>query len=248
MEPLLAAVLLPNPEVRLHVYPPQPVPGDHVKIAGGVVVFRGVAGGDHHPPLGDGVAAKDLVLQKLQHGGGQCFGNAVDFVQKENPLLPAGLLHHVVNRGDNFAHGVFRNAAGFSAVALFQDDRQADGALPGVVGHGMGHKADAQLLGHLLHNGGFANPRRPHQAEGPLPGQGDGILPLAVAGQVGLDGADDLLLGFLDVHGLIPRRPAGRPLPRAFAAASSPAGAPFPAPAPGPWRQRCGFDIPEAWR
>ena len=146
------------------------------------------------------MAAEDLELQKLQHGRGQGLGDAVDFVQKEDALLHACLLHQIIDGGDDLTHGVFGDAVLPAAVVLGRDKGQTDGALPGVVGHGIAHQPHAQFLGDLLHNGSLADARGAHEEKGTLPLQRDLVLPELVLGKIGGHGVFDLLFGLSDVH------------------------------------------------
>ena len=75
-----------------------------------------------------------------------------------------------------------------SAVGPLFDEGQADGALPGVVGDGVGHQAHAGLRGDLLHDLGLADARRAHQQHGPLAHRGDEVVPQLVPGQIRLAG------------------------------------------------------------
>ena len=107
------------------------------------------------------MAAEDLVLQELQHGGGQGLADAVDLVQEEDALPLAGGLHGLVDGGDDLAHGVLGDLILLSVKDLLLDEGQAQGALPGVVGHGVGHQAHVQLLGDLLHDAVLPMPGGP---------------------------------------------------------------------------------------
>ena len=146
------------------------------------------------------VAAKDLELQKLQHGGGERLADAVDLIEEEDALLHAGLLHQVIDRGDDLAHRVFRDAVFLPAVVLFGDEGQTDGALARVVGHGIAHQSHAQLLGDLLHDGSFADARRAHQKNRALTLERDLVFAELVLGKIGGHGIFDLLLCLFDVH------------------------------------------------
>lgn len=58
---------------------------------------------------------------------------AVDLVQKQDALLHPGVLHQVIDRGDDLIHGVLGYAVLPAAVGLADDKRQAQGTLVGVV-------------------------------------------------------------------------------------------------------------------
>ena len=68
------------------------------------------------------------------------------------------------------------------------------------MGHGVGHDADAALLGGLVGDGGLADARRAHEQQGTLGHLGDGQVPKVVPGQVGLDGLFQLGFGFFHIH------------------------------------------------
>ncbi len=56
-----------------------------------LVVLRRVAGRDHDPAPREGPwRPKSLVLQELEHHGGQRLADAVDLVQEEDALLQPG--------------------------------------------------------------------------------------------------------------------------------------------------------------
>ena len=112
--------------------------------------------------------AEGLALQHLQHGGHKRFRDAVDLVEEQNPLPQAGLLHLFINRGDNFAHGVFRCAVLPARRRAIHDHRKTKCTLARVMRHGVGHKTDLQLLRDLAKDRCFADPRRPHEKDRPL--------------------------------------------------------------------------------
>ena len=197
---LFQGVFLPRGVVRLDVDTLQAVPCDDVKLPCAAVIFRRIACGDHQPAVGHLVAAEGLELQKLQHGGRQRFGHAVDLVQEQNALLHAALLHHIVHRGDDLGHGVFRYLIFPAAVGLFHDQRQAQRRLAGVVGHGIGHQSHAQLIGHLLHDGGLADARRAHQEYRALALRRNTEIAEFVAGEIRPHGVADLLFRLSNVH------------------------------------------------
>ena len=193
-------VFLPGVEVGLHVHPLEPIPGDDVELPDGVVIFRRVARRHHDPALRDLVAAENLVLQKLEHGGGQGLGHAVDLVQEQNALLHPGVLHQVVDGGNDLAHGVLGHVVLLAAVGLADDEGQAQGALAGVVGHGVAHQPHPQLRRDLLHDGGLADARRAHQEHGPLLFNGDDVATELVLGKIRRHGVLDLRFSLFDVH------------------------------------------------
>ena len=201
MDVLLVGKLLPGIEVRLHVDALEPVPGNDVELPDGAVVLRRVAGSDHDPALRHPMAAEDFILQKLQHGRGQRLADAVDLVQEEDALLFAGGLHSLVHGGDDLAHGVLGDLVLLAVKDLLLNEGQTQGALPGVVGHGVGHQAHVQLLGDLLHDGGLADARRAHEEHRPLLFHRHCVAAELILGEVCRHGVFDLFLGLFDVHG-----------------------------------------------
>ena len=136
----------------------------------------------------------------MEHHGGEGFGDAVNLVQKQNPLPQAGFLHEAVDGGENFAHGVLGDGEGLSAVGTLLDEREAHSALAGVVGDGVGDEAHALLRGDLFHDLGFADAGRPHEEDRALPDGGNQVVAEAVFREVGFQRVGNLRFGLLDVH------------------------------------------------
>ena len=196
-----AGVLLPHAQLRLNVDAPHTVERDQVELAHALVVLGRVARCHNDPPGGHGLIAEGLALQKLQHRGGERFADTVDLVDEQDAVLLAGALHGGVNAGDDLAHRVLGHAAGLSGVVALPDKGQADGALPRVVGDGVGHQRNAALLGDLLHDLRFADARRAHQQDGALAYRRDQRRTGVIAGQVRPHGLFDFLFGTLNIHG-----------------------------------------------
>ena len=178
----------------------QAVTGGSVELPDAFVEAGRVAGGDHHPALGDLMPTKDFVLQEQQHGRGESLGDTVDLVQKQDALRFAGGAHTVVDAGDDLAHGVFADLIVLAAVFLFYDHRQTQCALAGVVGHGIAHKAKPHLISDLLHNGSLAQTWRTQQEDRPLVHQRKSVAAQSVLLQVDLYGIFDLLLCTCYIH------------------------------------------------
>ena len=83
------------------------------------------------------------------------------------------------------------------------DEGQAQRTLAGVVGDGVGHQINVQLIRDLFHDLGFADARRAHQQNGPLAHGGNAIGAEFVLGQVGAHRVDDFLFGSFDVHSIM---------------------------------------------
>ncbi len=116
-----------------------------------------------------------LALQKLKHCRRKRFGRAVDFIDEQNPFFQTGFFHFIINRGDNFAHGVLCYGVFLPAVFLVADKRQADCALAGVVRDAVRNEGNAAFPCDLFHNGCFADARRAHQQYGALAHDGDAV-------------------------------------------------------------------------
>src|SRR5699024_4406858 len=106
--------------------------------------------------------------------------------------------------GYDLAHGVLCDRIGPSAIDLLPDKGKADGALPGVVGDGVGHKPDPALSGDLFHDLRLTYARRAHEKDGPLPDSRDHILPIGVLFQICLYGVFNFLFGSLYIHAVSP--------------------------------------------
>ncbi len=167
--PSAPGVVLPHGVVLLHVDALDPVQRHHVKVPDGLVVLRRVAGGHDGPTLRQGLVAEGLALEELEHHGRQRLGDAVDLVEEEDALPQSRALHQLIDGGEDLAHGVLCNGVFLAAVGPLFDEGQADGALPGVVGDGVGHQAHPRLGGDLGHDLGLADARRAHEQNGPLP-------------------------------------------------------------------------------
>ena len=107
MYALSVGIVLPGVIIRLHVYPLQPVPGNYIVFPHRLIVFRRISRRNNYPSVRHPVPSKYLVLQKLQHHWRKGLGNTVYLIKKKDPLLLPALLHHVVNRGYDLAHGIF---------------------------------------------------------------------------------------------------------------------------------------------
>ena len=199
-----AGVVLPHRQVGLDIHAAHAVKGYDVKIPDGFVVLRRVACRHDDPARRHSLIAKGLALQKLQHGGGQRLGHAVDLVDEQNALRKAGGLHFSVDAGNDLTHGVLGHRHVLIAVVALPDKGQTHGALPGVVGNGVGHQCHPALPGHLLHHLRFANARRAHQQDGALSDGGNGVFAQRILGKVSFYGMLDLFFGTFNVHNSSP--------------------------------------------
>ena len=204
MDTGLPGILPPDGVVLLHVDAADPVQCHHVKVTDRLIVLRRISRCHDDPPLRHFAVPKHLALEELEHGRGQRLGDTVYLVDKEDALGKAGLLHLVVDRCDDLAHGVLCDRIGLSAIDLLPDKGEADGALPGVVGDGVGHKPDPALSGDLFHDLRLTYARRAHEKDGPLPDSRYHVLPIGVLFQIGLYGVPDFLFGSFYIHAVSP--------------------------------------------
>ena len=213
-------ILQPHAAVGDDVHPPQSVQRDDVKLTDGLVVARRIARCHDHPAGGDPMTAEGLILQKLQHGGSQRLGHTVDLIDEEDALFMSRALHAVVNRGDDFTEGIFRNGnlAQFVISPLFNAG-QTHRALAGVVSHGVGNQSYVFLRGDLFHDGGLADTGWAHEKNGPLAQKGEDIAPLGIFAVIGPQGSGNLDFSFFDIHivtlSVIPLCPPPASAPRA---------------------------------
>ena len=200
MELFFPGVVQPDGKIRLHIDLPHPVQCHHIEFPDGFVVFRRIACRRHHPSLRQSMGAEGLVLQKLQHGGRQCLGDTVDLVQKQDSLPVPRSFHGIVHRGNDLTHGIFRHSHRRTAVGFFHDFRQAHGALPGVVGHSIGHQLHAALGRRLFHNGSLSDTRRAHQQQRTLLHRREAVRPLLILLEICPHGMHDFFLRLLNIH------------------------------------------------
>ena len=204
MDVYLLGILPPHPVIRLHGDHLDHVQGNDVKLPHRLVILRRISCRHDDPPLGDAVVTKGLALEKLQHGRRQSLGHEVDFINKQNPLRKPRVGNLVVNGRHDLAHGVLGDGTPPGVIDPVLDKGQADGALPGMVSDGVGHQADAALLGNLLHDLGLSYARRADEQHRPLPDGGDLIGPVPVPQQIRLNGVLDLFLGSLNIQSSFP--------------------------------------------
>ena len=193
-------VFLPGGKVLLNLDLPDPVQRHNVKLPHRFVVLRRISGRYNHKALRQMMCAKGFVLQKLQHGRCQCLRDAVDFIQKQDSLLYAAFLNLIIYRGNDFTHGILSDRGLLSSILLFGKKRKADRALPRMVRNGVGNQIDPALSCSLLHDGCLADSGRPDQKERTLLLHGNQIFPHLIFLCIGPNGADHLLLCFLNVH------------------------------------------------
>ena len=192
--------LAPHVVVGLNLDALQAIPRGDVEVVSRAVVLGRVAGRHDDPAVGHGMAAEDLVLQKLQHGRRERLRYAVDLVEEQNALAAPRGLHRLIDRGDDLAHGVFGHLVFHAVIGFRRDERQAQRALAGMVGHGVGHESHFQFLGDLLHDGRLADARRAQQEHRTLALGRQKIVAELVFGEIGHHSVFDLLFRFADVH------------------------------------------------
>ena len=191
---------LPGGKTRLELDAAHAVERRHVEASGRLVIARRVARGHDEPALRQAVYAKGLVLQHLQNRWHERLGHAVDLVEEQDPLAQAGLLHLLVDGGDDLAHGVFRGAEGLPCRRAAHNDGQAERALARVVRHGVGGEADVLLLRQLGKDRGLADTRRAHEKDWPLHPPRHAVHAVFGLGRVGPDGPPQLLLRLCYIH------------------------------------------------
>ena len=121
----------------------------------------------------DAVGAEGLILQKLEHDRKQRFRDAVDLVNKQDAIAAACRAHAVIDGSDDLAHRIFRHLERFALKRFTFQIRQADRALPRMMGHRIGDQPGAALFCNLFHNGGLSDPGRPDQQDRTLFGRRD---------------------------------------------------------------------------
>ena len=114
--------------------------------------------------------------------------------------MNAALFHHLIDRGNDLAHGVLRHVVLHPLILSVGDKGKPQGRLPGVVGHGVGDQRDPQLLRHLLHDGGLSDSRRAQQKDRTLSDKGNPISALLVLFQINLHRILDIFFCLADIH------------------------------------------------
>ena len=84
MDIVVNGVRTPRIKRRLHYHFAQAVKRDDIELMDAFVVFGRIARAHHHPVVGHAMTPERLELQELQHAGIERFGNAVNFIQKQN--------------------------------------------------------------------------------------------------------------------------------------------------------------------
>ena len=200
MKPLLIGIFFPDFIICLHVNPFHPIHGDHVKFPHRLIILRGISRCNNHPPFRYFMSSEGFALKKLQHGRSQSFRHAVYLIQKQYPLRQSRLFHFLINGSHNLAHGILRYGILPASVLLFGNKGQADGALSGMMGNGIGHQSDFAFSGNLFHNLRLSHPRRPQQKHGPLTDHRNFICSVFIFFQISFYGIFDLFLGSFNVH------------------------------------------------
>ena len=193
MDLLPVCILLPHGKIRFHIDLLKSVQSHYVKISDRLVVLRRISRRHDDPALRELLIAEGLCLEKLQHGRRQRLGHTVDLIDKQHSFRDAGLLHLLVNRGDDLTHRILCHRIYPAAVFFFSDKRKPHSALPCMVRDCICHKADAHLLRNLLHDLCLADPRRSHQKHGALTDRRDPVAPESILCKICLYGILDLL-------------------------------------------------------
>ena len=200
MDLLQVGILFPHREIRFHIDLSYTVQSDHIELADRLVVLRRIACRHDDPPPGHLLITEGLVLQELEHGGGQRLGYAVDLIDKEDSLLHACLLHLLIHGRNDLAHGIFCHRISTAAIFLFPDKGQSHGTLSRVVGNSISYKADLHLLRDLLHDLGLTDTRRPHEQHRPLPDGRDPVISQVILHKICFNGILYLLFCSLNIQ------------------------------------------------
>ena len=98
---LFPGILHPHIKICLDIHPTHTVQGYDIKFPDRLIIFRRISRCSDQPSLRYAVASERLVLKKLQHGRRKCLGNAVDLIDKQDPLFFSGTFHTVIHRGND---------------------------------------------------------------------------------------------------------------------------------------------------
>ena len=134
----------------------------HIKAAHRMIVFSRVGAQDQHPALWKRMLSDILRLQKSKHGRYQGFCHAGEFINEEDPLLPA-LLHLFFHRSQDLRRGILRIFLSAVFKALYGRQSQHGGA--GMVCDGQADEAYAQLFRDLSCRFRLADTGRSHPVE-----------------------------------------------------------------------------------
>ena len=176
MDILRIGIFLPYLQIRLYGNFFDSIQCYHVKFPDRFIVLRRVSRCHDDPSLRYLMGSEGFALKKLQHGRSQCLRYAVDLVDKKDPFLKPCIADPVIHRSHNFAHCVLRHRIFLSSVNLMFNKRKTHGALPCMVGNGIGNQTQTAFSGNLLHNLGFSHSRRADQKHRPLADGGDHIF------------------------------------------------------------------------
>ena len=190
----------PHRKLGNHLDLPHTVKRCHIKFPHRFIVFRRISGGHDQPVIRDVLIAEFFLLQKLQHYRSEGLGDAVNFIEKEDTPLLSGLLHAVIDRGDDLAHRVFRCMYHFPFDSTCADLRKAHGTLTRMVCHRVGNKPHTALFCDLLHNCRFSDARRADQENGTLLPEGNQRKTNFISCKVCAQGFFNCLFCFLYVH------------------------------------------------
>ena len=204
MDIRLLRVLFPDLKIRLHIDLFDAVQGRDIKFPHGFIVFRRVSCCHDDPAIRDLMISESLILQKLQHGRGQCLGHAVDLIDEEKSLGESCVLDLIVDRRDDLTHGIFRHMDILPTVSLLRDKRETDGTLSRMVCDRVGDETDPALPRHLLHDLGLSDSWRTDEQHRALPHGRDLVFPVFVLRQIHLYRIFNFLFCTLDVHFLSP--------------------------------------------
>ena len=156
-------IFLPYLKIRLHVYVFDSVQRGHIHLADGLVVFGRIACRYYEPVFRYGHIAETLVLKQLEHDRRQGLRHAVYLVEEQYAASFSRHIHVIVYGCHYLAHRILSYRKGSASVFLMGYVRKTYGALPCVVGHGIGNQSAAFFLCDLLHDGSLSYARRPYE-------------------------------------------------------------------------------------
>ena len=193
-------ILFPDIQIRFYIDTLYTVKCHNVKFSGRFVVFDRISGGYDDPSRRNRMSAEGLILKKLQHSRNQCFGDAVDLINKKNAFTAAGLFDLFVNGSNDLTHRIFCDRILFSLKLLFYDDGKSDSTLSCVVCDRIRDKTDRTFFCGLFHDCGLANTRRTDQKDWTLTDSRHKIMTSGIFSCVDLYCMKKFLFCFFYIH------------------------------------------------
>ena len=180
VDPRLIGIFFPDAEIFPDVDLLYPVQSHHVKVPDRFIVLRRISRSHNDPAGRHLLVSESLALEELEHGGSQSLRNAVDLINKQDPLPDSRSFHFVIHGSDDLAHSILGDRPGLSPVAFLLNERQSYSALPGMVGNSIRHQVNSAFSGCLLHDLSLADPRRSHKQDWSLPYGRDTVISVII--------------------------------------------------------------------